>query len=123
MNTGVQCQLTRGLVNLSKRKTKEEIAYHDYLAGRDCVACGDSPVTVHHIRSFDGLNVGVGNKSSHHLAIPLCPDCHQGPDSIHHNKKVFEMRWGTEVDLLIKTMELTWRDMMQMMMKIVKAGL
>lgn len=105
------------------KKTSLERAYHDYLAERDCVACGDSPVHIHHIRSFDGQNMGIGKRASHFLAIPLCPDCHQGHDGIHHGKKIFEMRYGTEVDLLIKTLELTWEDMYKMMRIIVKAGL
>jgi len=88
-----------------KTKTKQEKKYHAYLASQSCICCGSSPVSVHHIRNFNGVNVGVGNRSDHHLAISLCYECHQGQDSIHHNRKVFEMRNGDEASLLARTIE------------------
>ena len=86
-----------------KNKTKKEKDYHEWLATLPCSACGEWPVTVHHIRSFNGNNVGVGRRADHYLAIPLCYECHQGQDSIHHNKKIFEMRNGDEASLLAAT--------------------
>ena len=91
------------------KKSKLEKAYHDYLAGENCIACGSSPVTIHHVRSFAGVNAGIGTRSSHYLAIPLCPECHQGQNGIHHNKRIFEMRFGTETELVSKTIENLWR--------------
>lgn len=92
----------------SKLKSSEEKKYHDYLANQRCIACGNSPVTVHHIRNFNGINVGMGKRSDHYLAISLCYECHQGQDSIHHNRKIFEMRHGDEASLLALTIERLW---------------
>jgi len=90
------------------KKTKQEKDYHAYLAQQPCVACGGTPVYIHHLRNINGINAGIGQRSSHYLCIPLCHSCHQGEDSIHHNRKIFEMRNGTETDLLAKTIENFW---------------
>ena len=85
--------------------SKHEKSYLDSIAQLPCAACGDSPVHVHHPRTW----AGAGQRSSHYLAIPLCPDCHQGDNGIHHNRKIFEMRYGTEVQLLAQTLEKLWK--------------
>ena len=88
-------------------KSKEAKAYHDYLAAFDCIACGDSPVHIHHVRHLDG-DLVVRN---HFLCLPLCPSCHQGKGSIHDNAKLFRMVWGTEAELLAKLTEKMWGDL------------
>lgn len=93
-----------------KTKTSAEKEYHEWIAERTCVACGSWPVTIHHLRNINGSNVGIGNRADHFLSIGLCPDCHQGPDGIHHNRKVFEMRWGTETQLLERQVKRLWAD-------------
>ena len=93
-----------------KPRTKAEKDYHEWVATKTCVACGSWPVTIHHIRNFDGVNVGMGQRSGAFLSIGLCPDCHQGPAGIHHNRKLFEMRWGTETDLLERQIKRLWAD-------------
>ena len=91
-------------------KTKLEKDYHDFIAQMPCIACGDWPVHVHHIRNFNGTNAGMGKRNSHYLVLPLCPDCHQGENSIHHNRKIFEMRNGTETALLEMVIASLWKQ-------------
>ena len=84
------------------KKTQSEKDYHDYLASLPCIACGDYPVHVHHVRL-------MGQRSNNHwFCLSLCPSCHQGKDGIHDSKKTFEMRFGSEVELLAKTIEQMW---------------
>ena len=62
-----------------------------------CCACGAKGVQVHHI------NTGMGRLKDHKQTIPLCPDCHIGPFSIHRTKKAFEEVYGPAESLLDKT--------------------
>lgn len=91
---------------MTQLKTADEKRYHDYLANQPCIACGDRPCTVHHVR----YSAGIGQRSSHYMALSLCDPCHQGPAGIHFDRKVFEMRWGTEEQLLAKQIERMWVD-------------
>ena len=91
---------------MKKNKTTGEKSYHAYLSQFSCIACGSIPVTIHHIRDF----AGMGQRSSHFHVLPLCVECHQGQDGIHHNRKIFEMRWGTEISLLADVWGIVWND-------------
>lgn len=62
--------------------------------------CRKWPAEAHHIRE----GAGMGQKSAHWLTIPLCAECHRGDFSIHKSKRQFENIYGTELDLLAKTM-------------------
>jgi hypothetical protein len=73
------------------------------LAGMGCILCnllgyGDTPAQVHHLR--DGQ--GMGQRSNHYHAIPLCYEHHQGRDGLHGlGTRGFERRYGyTEARLL-----------------------
>ena len=76
----------------------------DQLKQLGCVACAKlgrirEPV-IHHIRKHTGLSL----RPDHQDTIPLCPEHHNmGNESIHHNKKLFEEKFGTEKQLLITT--------------------
>ena len=71
----------------------------DKIAQMGCFCCG-MPSEVHHIRSHTGLSL----RPDHQDTIPLCPIHHNmGNESIHLNKKLFEEKFGTEKQLLIKT--------------------
>jgi len=87
-----------------KTKTKEEKDYHEYIASLPCVACGDSPVHVHHCR----FSAGIGQRGSHYFVLPLCPACHQGKEGIHGSPKIFEMRNGSEEQLLATVIQQLW---------------
>jgi hypothetical protein len=47
----------------------------------------------------------MGRRSSHYDTIPLCYFHHQGQGGIHHNKKIFEKKYGTEQEILEITKE------------------
>ncbi len=65
-----------------------------------CILCG-SPASAHHIRHGQGMS----QKADDREAIPLCYSHHQGPQGIHHlGTKAWEKLYGTEEDLLKKTL-------------------
>ena len=76
----------------------------DQLKQLGCVACAKfgrirEPV-IHHIRK----HTGISRRPDHQDTIPLCPYHHNmSNESIHHNKKLFEEKFGTEKQLLITT--------------------
>lgn len=71
------------------------------VAALPCVCCGASGVQVHHIREGQGM----GERSSHYLTVPMCPDCHTGPNGIHGNKSFMRIRKLDELDLLAMTIK------------------
>lgn len=74
------------------------------VAALGCIACfnlgiEDSPAEIHHPRA----GAGMGQKSPHKNAIPLCPPHHRtgGPGvAIHAGQKTWEAIHGTELELL-----------------------
>ena len=79
---------------------KEDKKRFDNLRELGCVACGANNVVIHHIRKHTGLSL----RPDHQDTIPLCPKHHNmGNESIHLNKRLFEDKFGTEKQLLIKT--------------------
>jgi len=85
---------------------KAEKAYLDKVAQIPCVLCAyigrrTWPVQLHHLR--DG--VGMSQRASHYLVIPLCPDCHQGPCGIHGDRTYLRIQKITEMDLLADTIQ------------------
>ncbi len=76
----------------------------DRVADLGCIVCrnagfGPTPATVHHIR--DGQ--GCAQRASNFLVVPLCPEHHQGKDSIHNDRQMFQARYGSELDMLAQT--------------------
>jgi len=70
-----------------------------------CIVCqaGNqiTPTEAHHIR--DG--VGMGQKAGDHEAIPLCSFHHRTGVSIHLSPITFQWLYGTERELLARTLE------------------
>ena len=83
-------------------KTKKELEHLKRVASLGCIICTSPYAQVHHIRL---IGTGIGRRSSHFDTIPLCYNHHLGAFSIHHNKPMFEKRYGTEEELLKKTRE------------------
>ena len=81
--------------------TATEKRHLDRIAAMPCALCGASPVHVHHIRAGQGM----GERASHFLTIPLCPECHQGKEGIHGNRALLKVRKVDELGLLAKTIE------------------
>jgi hypothetical protein len=78
-------------------KVSQNKKYMAKVAQLPCVACGAIGVHVHHIR--------VERIKDDFLTIPLCPECHTGPFSIHMSKVQFECVYGSELHLLAKTIK------------------
>jgi hypothetical protein len=70
-----------------------------------CLICGRTPSEAHHIR--DG--VGVGQKAGDDEAINLCPMHHRLGGfgvAFHHAPREFQAKFGTERELLARTLEM-----------------
>ena len=91
-----------GKKRLASKLEKEHLSK---VASLGCLIC-QQPAICHHIRNLgDGKgNVGIGKRSSHFHVIPLCPDHHVGSFSIHNTKRQFESMYGTEAELLHRTL-------------------
>ena len=88
--------------------TAAEKRHLDRVAGIGCILChhlghGFSPAQVHHPRFSEGMS----QRASHFLAIPLCPEHHQGATGIHGlGTREFERRYKvSEPVLLAMTIE------------------
>lgn len=83
-------------------KTKAEKDHLSRIADMGCVICR-APCEIHHIRR----GMGMGQRNSDFNAIGLCPAHHRtGGHGIafHAGRKAFEAKYGTELELLAKTM-------------------
>jgi len=88
---------------MAKKKvaTKSEREHMSKVASLGCLVC-QRPANVHHIRP---IGLGIGMRSGHYQTIPLCHDHHQGQFSIHNCKEQFEAMYGTEEELLHRTLK------------------
>ena len=88
---------------MAKKKvaTKGEREHMSKVASLGCLVC-QRPANVHHIRP---IGLGIGMRSSHYQTIPLCREHHQGQFSIHNCKQEFEAMYGTEHEMLRKTLK------------------
>ena len=77
-------------------------SYLGWVAQQNCVLCGAYGVHCHHIREGQGMS----QRASDYLAIPLCPECHQGPMGIHGDRTMLRIHKVTELDLLARTIKL-----------------
>ena len=82
-----------------KAATTKEKQHMGRVAALSCALCGDSPVQVHHIREGQGMS----QRASHFLTVPLCPDCHTGPNGVHGDKRMLKIAKLSELDLLADT--------------------
>jgi hypothetical protein len=88
---------------MASKKEKKHLALVQSLG---CLIC-QQPAICHHIRNRgDGKgNIGFGQRATHYETIPLCPDHHVGKFSIHNCKQEFEAMYGTEAELLHRTLK------------------
>ena len=88
---------------MAKKKvaTKAERDHMAKVFSLGCVVC-QMPPQLHHIRP---IGLGMGNRSSHYEVIPLCMAHHTGQFSIHNCKQEFEAMYGTEHEMLRKTLK------------------
>jgi len=83
-----------------KVATKAEREHMSKVSNLGCLVC-QMPPQLHHIRP---TGLGIGNRSSHYHVIPLCREHHMGQFSIHNSKQEFESMYGTEHEMLQKTL-------------------
>jgi hypothetical protein len=93
---------------MAKKKvaTAKEKKHLELVASLGCLIC-QQPAICHHIRNRgDGKgNIGFSKRANHYEVIPLCPSHHVGPFSIHNTKRQFEAMYGTEAELLHRTLK------------------
>lgn len=80
--------------------------YLGWVAQQNCVLCGAVGVHCHHIREGQGM----AQRASDFLAIPLCPECHQGQMGVHGDRTMLRIHKLTELDLLARTIELLYES-------------
>ena len=87
---------------MAKKKvaTRLEREHLSKVASLGCLVC-QMPPQLHHIRP---IGLGIGNRSSHYHVIPLCRSHHTGKFSIHNCKQQFEAMYGTENEMLQRTL-------------------
>lgn len=93
-----------------KQPTKSEREWMGRVAELGCQVCRNlgtpgTPATLHHIRA----GMGMGQRNDHWHILPLCKFHHQsGPhgDAFHAGPKVWQQRFGTEMDLYYQVLEL-----------------
>ena len=83
--------------------TKSEKAHLARVAEMGCALCEHIglpgiPAQVHHLRAEN--NVGMGQRASTFLTIPLCETHHTGPRGIHGDRSSFKNARVDELDLL-----------------------
>ena len=83
---------------MKKAATKAEKAHMGRVAELGCIICR-RPAEIHHLPGRPLRN--------HWRCIPLCPDHHRNSNvCVHAGRRSFEARFGTEEELLKKTLEL-----------------
>ena len=89
-----------------KQANKLEKEHLSKVASLGCLIC-QQPAICHHIRNRGDAkgNIGFSKKATHYEVIPLCPDHHVGSFSIHNTKRQFEAMYGTEHEMLQRTLK------------------
>ena len=72
----------------------------DRVSKLPCATCGAFGVVLHHIREGQGMS----QRAPDMLVIPLCPECHTGPEGIHGNKAMMKVMKKEEWQLLNDTL-------------------
>jgi len=82
--------------------TKAEREWMGGVASLPCACCGCcGPSQVHHIR--DGM--GMSQRASNWLTVPLCECCHTGQYGVHGDKSRMRARKMSELDWVADTIE------------------
>jgi hypothetical protein len=94
-------------------KTVAEARHLERIAGLGCILHRHITghyvqAEVHHLKEGQGLS----QRASHFLTVPLCPECHRGPNGLHGlGTKGFYTRYNLdELDLLAMTIEALERE-------------
>ena len=90
---------------MKKQPTKAERDHMAKVADLGCIICG-APAEIHHIKF--GMN-----HRCHYDTIPLCENHHRHGgfgECIENGKRTFEAKYGTERELLERTIKLLALD-------------
>jgi len=80
---------------MNNRLTTRERRHLAMIKALPCGVCGrPGPSYAHHIRQH-----------RQYIAIPLCWDCHQGPQGIHGDETLWRIYRVDELDVLDRTIE------------------
>lgn len=92
-----------------KAKRLEDPAHLARVRSLPCLICHagystqTTPTEAHHIRQ----GVGMGQKASDHETISLCSWHHRtGPNAFHNGPSIFQWLYGTERELLARTLKM-----------------
>lgn len=80
----------------SKNKAKPTVAEREHIAlvaQLPCVVCG----------TYDGSEVHEPEQGLWFVSIPLCIDCHRGPDGWHGTRLLWKLRKMTELKAINET--------------------
>jgi hypothetical protein len=88
------------LMRIFKRKRWENQKYTRWAKHQPCACCGNPADDPHHVIGY-GLG-GMGTKAHDLFVIPLCRAHH---DELHAGMKAFEEKYGTQPELLMKTLD------------------
>lgn len=90
---------------------KQDKKHLDRVASLNCIVClneglGPTPAEIHHIRA----GYGISQRAPDTETIPLCRIHHRGKENgevgYHFSPTEFEVRYGTERELLEQVMEI-----------------
>lgn len=76
-----------------------EKRYMDKVAQLPCCVCGAHGVHLHHVREGKGM----AQRASNYLVVPVCPDCHTGPQGIHGDRTMMRIYGIDEMGMLANT--------------------
>lgn len=87
--------------------TKAERLHLVRVKSLPCGLCGASaPSSAHHIREGQGM----AQRAGHFCTIPLCYDCHQGPQGIHGDRTLWRIYRKDEITILDETHAALWAE-------------
>tara|TARA_R110001606_G_scaffold127326_2_gene261557 strand:+ start:211 stop:501 length:291 start_codon:yes stop_codon:yes gene_type:complete len=86
-----------------KFKTKDEKQWLNKMSEFGCCICkryhdviDAPPATLHHIRE----GMGMGQKNTHFMVLPVCFHHHLGKDGFHTSPKTWIEKYGKESEML-----------------------
>ena len=76
------------------------------VAALGCILCriqgrGQVDAEIHHLRE----GVGMSQRQSDYLTVPLCPACHRGSTGLHGDRSLLRISKLDELGLLAATLE------------------
>ncbi|WP_318393517.1 DUF968 domain-containing protein [Enterobacter sp.] len=83
-----------------KRKRWENEKYTRWVKAQPCACCANPADDPHHLIGYG--QGGMGTKAHDLFVLPLCRRHH---DELHADVKAFEQKYGTQPELLLKTLD------------------